>query len=128
MGRVLRLIETGVASPPQDIEVMEISRLGDLGDISNLGADIVGGEAVSGARAATVVTAQAGSRAVPRPGCSGCGGRCHVNDWRLHPFKLLNSLSIDAPTPLRPTSPSTCSTNSSARRAAGRRRNMMSAC
>jgi hypothetical protein len=37
MGWVLRLIETGVPSPAQDLDVMEISRLGDLGDISNQG-------------------------------------------------------------------------------------------
>src|SRR6266850_979350 len=37
MGWVLRLIETGAESPVQGIDVMEISRPRDLGEIANLG-------------------------------------------------------------------------------------------
>ena len=37
MGWVLRLVETGAESPVQGIDVMEISRPRDLGDIASLG-------------------------------------------------------------------------------------------
>jgi hypothetical protein len=36
-GVVLRLVETGIDSPPRVIDVMDIAPLGDLGDIAKLG-------------------------------------------------------------------------------------------
>jgi hypothetical protein len=37
MGWILRLVETGIDSPPRVIDVMDIAPLGDLGDIAKLG-------------------------------------------------------------------------------------------
>jgi hypothetical protein len=84
MGWVLRLIETGVANPALCVDVMEISCSHDVCDIRALGLTLSEGKQLLARVQQAVVAAQAQSPTTLRPDCSRCGGRCHVNDWRLH--------------------------------------------
>jgi len=84
MGWVLRLIETEAGSQAQGIDVMEISRPCSLGEIADLGLTLPETKQLLACVQQTVAAAQAQSCTAWRPDCSSCGGRCHVNDWRLH--------------------------------------------
>jgi hypothetical protein len=84
MGWVLRLVETGVDSPPRVIDVMDIEAFGDLGDIAKLGLTLSEAKQILARLQQMVVAIQADDHAVLRPDCSSCGQACHVKDWRLH--------------------------------------------
>ncbi len=43
MGWVLRLVETGVEGPGKSVDVLEIIRPGDLGDLADLGLTLADG-------------------------------------------------------------------------------------
>src|SRR5271166_153369 len=77
---VLQLVEMGTDSRSRSVDVMEISRPNDLGDIANLGLTLPEAKQVLARVQQAVVAAQARDHAVPRPDCSTCGGRCHVKD------------------------------------------------
>src|ERR1700758_2046504 len=70
-------------SPARGVDVMEISRPGDLGDIANLGLTLPEAKQLLARVQQVVVAAQAGDHAVSRPACSSCGCGCHIKDWRL---------------------------------------------
>jgi hypothetical protein len=83
MGWVLRLVETGIDSPPRVIDVMDIAPLGDLGDIAKLGLTLSEAKQILARLQPVVVAVQSDEHAVLRPNCSSCGHVCHVKDRRL---------------------------------------------
>jgi hypothetical protein len=89
MGWVLQLVETGVNGRTRSVEVLEISRSNDLGEIANLGLTLPEAKQLLARVQQAVVAAQPQDHAVLRPDCSSCGGRCHVKGWRLHQVATL---------------------------------------
>jgi hypothetical protein len=89
MGWVLRLVETGTGSPARDVDIVEISRPPELGDIANLGLTLAEAKQLLARVQQALVAAQAQDHAVLRPDCSCCCGRCHVKDWRPHQVATL---------------------------------------
>jgi hypothetical protein len=88
MGPVLRLVETGIDSPPRVIDVIDIKPLGDLGDIARLGLTLSEAKQILARLQQVVVAVQADDHAV-LPDCSSCGHACHIKDWRLHRVAML---------------------------------------
>ena len=86
---VLQLVETGTDSRARSVQVLEISRPNGLGDIANLGLTLPEAKQLLARVQQAVVAAQARDHAVLRPGCSPCGGGCHVKDWRLRQVATL---------------------------------------
>src|SRR5690349_752437 len=86
---VLQLVETGTDSRTRSVEVLEISRPSDLGDIAKLGLTLTEAKQLLARVQQAVVAAQAHGHAVQRPDCSACGGGCQVKDWRLHQIATL---------------------------------------
>ncbi len=82
MGLVLRLIETRTDGKTCNVDVLEISRPGDLRDIANLGLTLPEAKQLLARVQHEVVAVQARDHAALRPDCVSCGGRCHVKDWR----------------------------------------------
>jgi hypothetical protein len=98
MGWVLRLVETGIDSPPRVIDVMDIRPLGDLGDIANLGLTLSEAKQILARLQQVAVAVQADDHAARRPDCSSCGDACHVKDWRLHRVAtLFGTVSVRLP-------------------------------
>ena len=97
MGWVLRLVETGIDSPPRVIDVMDIKPLGDLGDIAKLGLTLSEAKQILARLQQAVVAVQADDHAALRPDCSSCGQACHVKDWRLHRVATLFGHCAGAP-------------------------------
>jgi len=89
MGWVLRLVETETDGAERDVDVMELGRRRDLHDIANLGLTLAEAKQLLTRVQQEIVAAQARDHAVPRPGCSSCGGACHIKDWRLHQVATL---------------------------------------
>jgi hypothetical protein len=89
MGWILRLVETGIDDQPRSVDVMQISRPENLGDISNLGLTLPEAKQLLARVQQEIVAAQAHKHAVLRPECRSCGGRCHVKDWRSHQIATL---------------------------------------
>ena len=86
---VLQLVETGTDRRTRSVEVLEISRPSDLGDIANLGLTLAEAKQLLARVQQAVVATQAHEHAVLRPDCSSCGGKCHAKDWRLHQVATL---------------------------------------
>jgi hypothetical protein len=84
MGWVLRLVEIGVEGSGRSIDVMEISRPGDLGDIADLGLTLAQGKQLVALVQQEIVTAQSRDHAAQRPPCRSCGAACQVKDYRPH--------------------------------------------
>ena len=82
---VLQLVETGTDSRTRSVEVLEINRPNDLGDIANLGLTLAETKQLLAQVQQAVVAAQAHGHAVERPDCSACGGGCHVKDLAASP-------------------------------------------
>ncbi len=82
MGLVLRLIETMADGGTRSIDVLELSRPSDLGDIASLGLTLPEAKQILARVQQAVVAAQARDHASLRPECSSCGARCHVKDWQ----------------------------------------------
>jgi hypothetical protein len=89
MGWMLRLVETGTVSRARSVDVLEISRPNDVGEIANLGLTLAEAKQLLARVQHAVVAVQADDHAVLRPDCPSCGGRCHVKDWRLHQVATL---------------------------------------
>ncbi len=82
MGLVLRLVETKADGGTRSIDVLELSRPGNLRDIADLGLMLPEAKRILARVQQAVVAAQARDHAAPRPECPSCGGRCRVKDWR----------------------------------------------
>src|SRR3954471_20125182 len=84
MGWVLRLVEIGVEGSGRSVDVMEISRPGDLGDIADLGLTLMQGKRLVALVQQEIVTAQSQDHAARRPLCRSCGAPCQIKDYRPH--------------------------------------------
>src|ERR1700761_9619545 len=73
MAWVLRLVETGIDGPARVIDVMDITPVGALGDMSKLGLMLSEAKQILARLQQAVVAIQADDHAVRRPACSGCG-------------------------------------------------------
>src|SRR4051794_41799404 len=82
MGLALQLVETRADGRTRSVELMELSRPGDLSDIANLGLTLPEAKRLLARVQQAVVAAQARDHAALRPQCASCGGQCHVKDWR----------------------------------------------
>ena len=91
MGWMLRLVETGTDSRARSVDVLEISRPTDLGDIANLGLTLPEAKQLLARVQQAVVAAQAQQHVILRPDCSACGGGCHIKDWRLRQVATLSA-------------------------------------
>jgi hypothetical protein len=84
MGWVLRLVETGVDGSSRSVDVLEIIRPGDLGDLADLGLTLPQGKQLLAQVQQAVVVAQSRDHAARRPPCRTCGTVCQVKDYRPH--------------------------------------------
>jgi hypothetical protein len=89
MGWVLRLVETGAEGSGRSVNVMELDRRRDLGEISDLGLTLPEAKQLLVCVQQEIVAAQARDHAVLRPECPSCGGGCHVKDWQHHAVATL---------------------------------------
>jgi hypothetical protein len=89
MGWVLRLVETGVENFGRSIDVMEIIRPGDLGNLADLGLTLLEGRRLLALVHQEIVAAQSRSHAAQRPMCRFCGATCQVKDYRPHQIATL---------------------------------------
>ena len=80
MGLVLQLVETRAGSKAPCIDVLELRRPGDLGDIASLGLTLPEAKRLLASVQQAVVAVQARDHAALRPECAGCGGQCRVKD------------------------------------------------
>jgi hypothetical protein len=67
-GWVLRLMDTGMASPVNGVDVMEISRSSGVDNIADLGSTLAGAKQLLARVPQAIVRAQARNQAVRRPG------------------------------------------------------------
>src|SRR5689334_12910780 len=82
MGWVLRLVESGADGSSGSIDVLEIERPGDLGDLADLGLTHAEGKQLLARVQQAVVAAQSRDHAARRPACRTCGSACQVKDYR----------------------------------------------
>ena len=82
MGWIVRLVETGASGRRCSVDVMEIDRPGDLGEIGNLGLSLAEGKRLLRNVQQRVVATQAREHAGHRRNCETCGSRCQVKDYR----------------------------------------------
>jgi hypothetical protein len=86
---MLRLVKTGAEGDGQSMDVMEINKPDDLGDIANLGLSLAEAKRLLASLQQEIVAAQAKTHAVRRPDCR-CGSSvCHVKDYRDHRIATL---------------------------------------
>jgi len=86
---IVRLVTTGVDSEEQCVDLMQIDRRDDLGDIADLGLTLADGKLLLAGLQQKIVAAQARGHAVRRPVCRSCGGVCRVKDYRDHAVATL---------------------------------------
>lgn len=87
---VVRLAKIGADGEEQWVDVAQIARPGDLGDIANLGLTMAEGKLVLAGLQQEFVAGQAREHAaICRPDCRTCGGVCRVKDYREHQVATL---------------------------------------
>jgi hypothetical protein len=64
------------------MDIMEIIRPADLGDIADLGLTLADAKLLLAGLQQVIVTGQARDHAARRPACPRCGEACHVKDYR----------------------------------------------
>jgi hypothetical protein len=77
-------VETGVDGSSRSVDVLEIVRPGDLGDLAALGLTLAQGKQLVALVQQEIVTAQSRDHALRRPLCHSCGTACQVKDYRPH--------------------------------------------
>src|SRR5690349_2014337 len=82
MGWVLRLVESGADGSSDSIDVLEIERPGDLGDLADLGLTHAQGKELLARVQQAVVAGQSRDHAARRPACRTCGAACRLKDYR----------------------------------------------
>src|SRR5947209_5259786 len=82
MGWVLRLVENGAEGSSGSVDVLEIERPGDLGDLADLGLTHAQGKELLARVQQAVVAAQSRDHAARRPACRTCGAACRLKDYR----------------------------------------------
>jgi hypothetical protein len=93
MGWVLRLVETGTEGSVRNVDVVEIIRPADLGDLADLGLTIADGKQLLNQVQQAVVAAQSRDHAARRPACRTCATLCQVKDYRPHRIATLFGLA-----------------------------------
>lgn len=83
------MVETGAEGSGRSVDVMELDRRRDLGEISDLGLTLPEAKQLLVCVQQEIVAAQARDHAVLRPECPSCGGGCHVKDWQHHAVATL---------------------------------------
>ena len=86
---VVRLVETDGECEARCLDVMEIVRPDDLGDIADLGLTLAEAKLLQARVQQGIAAAQARSDGGRRPNCESCGGACHVKDYRNHRIATL---------------------------------------
>jgi hypothetical protein len=81
---ILRLVKISAEGEGRSVDVMEINRSGDLGNIADLGLALDETKRLLAVLQQEIVTAQVRDHAVHRPTCSRCGGDCRVKDYQDH--------------------------------------------
>ena len=84
MAWILRLVKINAEGEGRSVDVMEINRSGDLGNIADLGLALDETKRLLAVLQQEIVTAQVRDHAVHRPTCSRCGGGCRVKDYQDH--------------------------------------------
>jgi hypothetical protein len=88
----IRSVEIGADGEEQWVDVMQINRSDDLGDIANLGLTLAEGKLVLAGLQREIVAGQARDHAVVcRPDCRNCDIACRVKDYRNHAVATLFS-------------------------------------
>jgi hypothetical protein len=82
MRLVLRLVEIGFDGSNRSVDVLEIERPGDLGDLADLGLNLADGRQLLAQIQHAVVAAQSRDHAARRPECRTCTTPCQVKDYR----------------------------------------------
>jgi hypothetical protein len=85
----LRLVESRSEGPPGSVDVLEIDRAGDLGNLAELGLTQAEGKQLLARVQQAVVAAQGRNHAARRPECGTCGAACQVRDYRPHRIATL---------------------------------------
>jgi transposase len=78
------LVKIGAEGEGRALDVMEINRPDDLGDIADLGMRLEEAKRLLAELQQEIVATQVRERAARRPTCSRCGGSCHVKDYQEH--------------------------------------------
>jgi hypothetical protein len=81
---ILRLVEADGEGESGCLDVMDIVRPDELGDIADLGLTLAEAKLLQARVQQGVAAAQARGHAVRRPNCRSCGGACHLKDYRDH--------------------------------------------
>jgi hypothetical protein len=81
---IVRLVKIGAEGEGRCVDVMEINRPDDLGDIADLGLTLDETKRLLAGHQQEIVAAQVRDHAVRRPTCSRCGGGCRVKDYQDH--------------------------------------------
>ena len=84
MRLVLRLVETEIEGVTRSVDVLEIDRPGNLGDLGDLGLSPVDGKQLVAQVQQAVVATQSRDHAARRPTYRLCATPCQVKDYRLH--------------------------------------------
>src|SRR5688500_1566029 len=84
MGWVLRLVEIGVEGSGRSVDVMEISRPGNVSNLADLGLTLAQGKQLVALVQQEIVAAQSRDHAAQRPLCRSCRAACQVKDYRPH--------------------------------------------
>ena len=77
----MRLLETGIEGSGRSIDVMEVIRPGDLGNLAELGLILSEGKRPLALVQQEIVAAQSRNHAAQRPMCRFCGAPCQVKDY-----------------------------------------------
>jgi hypothetical protein len=89
MARILRLVKTGAEGAGPSLDVIEIDKPDDLGDIAHLGLSLAEAKLLLAGVQRQIVAAQARSPVIRRLDCR-CGkGVCQVKDYRDHAIATL---------------------------------------
>ena len=87
---VVGLAKIGADGEEQWVDVAQIARPGDLGDVANLGLTMAEAKLVLAGLQQELVAGQAREHAVVfRPDCRICGSVCRVKDYREHQVATL---------------------------------------
>jgi hypothetical protein len=81
---IVRVVKIGAEGEGPATDVMEISRLGDIADIANLGLTLAEAKRLLAGLQQEIVAAQVRDHAIRRPTCSRCDGACRMKDYQDH--------------------------------------------
>ena len=87
VGWIVRLVEAGAEG--SGVEIVEITKPDDLGDIANLGLTLAEAKQLLAGIQREISSAQAKGHAIRRPVCPCSDGVCRVKDYRDHSVATL---------------------------------------